>query len=42
MHGSFFPYAVLYSTEPQYILILAVMHHRREPGYWRDRIADTS
>lgn len=32
-----FPYAVLYSIEPGYILIVAVMHCRREPGYWRKR-----
>ena len=33
-----FPYAVLYSIEPDYVLIIAVMHCRREPGYWRHRI----
>ena len=32
-----FPYAVLYSIEPDYILVVAVMHCRREPGYWRNR-----
>ena len=32
-----FPYAVLYSIEPGNILIVAVMHCRREPGYWRNR-----
>ena len=32
-----FPYAVLYSIEPDSILIVAVMHCRREPGYWRNR-----
>ena len=32
-----FPYAVLYTVEPDYILIIAVMHCHREPGYWRDR-----
>lgn len=34
-----FPYAVLYSIETDYILIIAVMHCNREPGYWRNRIA---
>lgn len=34
-----FPYAVLYSVEADYVLILAVMHTYREPGYWRKRIA---
>lgn len=33
-----FPYGVLYSVEPGYVLMLAVMHHSREPGYWRDRL----
>lgn len=33
-----FPYAVLYTIEPEYILIIAVMHCHREPGYWRRRI----
>lgn len=33
-----FPYAVLYSIEDDYILIVAVMHCHREPGYWRDRV----
>ena len=32
-----FPYAILYTIEPDYILILAVMHCHREPGYWRHR-----
>lgn len=33
-----FPYAILYSIESDYILILAVMHCSREPGYWRNRL----
>ena len=33
-----FPYAVLYSIESDYVLIIAVMHCSREPGYWRRRI----
>ena len=32
-----FPYAVLYSIEADYVLIIAVMHCSREPGYWRHR-----
>lgn len=32
-----FPYGVLYTIEPDYILILAVMHCSREPGYWESR-----
>jgi toxin ParE1/3/4 len=34
-----FPYALLYSIEPDTVLIVAVMHCRRKPGYWRSRIA---
>ena len=33
-----FPYAVLYTFEPDFILIVAVMHCSRKPGYWKRRI----
>ena len=29
-----FPYSVLYSIERDYVLIIAVAHGKREPGYW--------
>jgi plasmid stabilization system protein ParE len=32
-----FPYAVLYTIEDNYILILAIMHCSREPSYWKYR-----
>ena len=32
-----FPYGVLYSVEPEGISILAVMHLRRDPDYWKQR-----
>jgi hypothetical protein len=32
-----FPFAILYSVEADYVLIIAVMHLSRAPGYWRDR-----
>lgn len=32
-----FPYVILYTVESDHIVILAVMHSHREPGYWRDR-----
>ncbi|WP_437319543.1 type II toxin-antitoxin system RelE/ParE family toxin [Sorangium sp. So ce385] len=32
-----FPYGLLYSVEPDRILVLAVMHLRRRPRYWRGR-----
>jgi plasmid stabilization system protein ParE len=33
-----FPYGVLYAQREDHILILAVMHLRREPDYWRQRL----
>ena len=30
-----FPYSLLYVVEPGRILVLAVAHHKRRPGYWR-------
>jgi|SRR5579885_3578448 len=33
-----FPYGILYTVEPEFILIVAVMHCSREPGYWKKRI----
>jgi toxin ParE1/3/4 len=32
-----FPYALIYRDDPDEIMILAVMHLHRQPGYWRDR-----
>lgn len=32
-----FPYGVLYCIENDAVLIVAVMHLHREPGYWRQR-----
>jgi toxin ParE1/3/4 len=36
-----FPYALYYRWESQHnrVAIYAVMHLRRKPGYWKDRIA---
>ena len=34
-----FPYGVVYTIEPDFILIAAVMHCSRKPGYWNQRIA---
>jgi plasmid stabilization system protein ParE len=34
-----FPYAVLYLDEPDRIVIVSVMHMRRDPGYWRSRLS---
>ena len=33
-----FPYAVLYVDQPDRVLIIAVMHMKRRPGYWKHRL----
>jgi hypothetical protein len=33
-----FPYGVIYSVEHDAVSILAVMHLRRHPDYWKNRI----
>lgn len=37
-----FPYGVIYHLESEAILVVAVAHLHRRPGYWRDRIAGKS
>lgn len=34
-----FPYSVLYYVRTGEVVIVAVMHHKRQPGYWEDRLA---
>ena len=34
-----FPYGVLFTIEPDFILVVAVMHTSREPGYWKQRLS---
>lgn len=33
-----FPYGLLYIELPERIIVLAVMHLHREPGYWKSRL----
>ena len=33
-----FPFGVLYAVEPDAIVIVAIMHLHRRPGYWKDRL----
>ena len=33
-----FPFSLIYSIESDAILIIAVAHYGRRPGYWRDRV----
>ncbi len=32
-----FPFAVIYSIEPDHIRVIAVAHTKRKPGYWLSR-----
>jgi toxin ParE1/3/4 len=32
-----FPYNIIYRVWEDYIYLVAVAHHRRRPGYWRER-----
>jgi plasmid stabilization system protein ParE len=34
-----FPYSIVYNRNPESVLILAVAHQRRRPGYWQRRVA---
>ena len=34
-----FPYGVLYTIEPDLVLVVAVTHCSRAPGYWKRRVA---
>lgn len=33
-----FPYSLLYTIEPELILVVAIMHCHQAPGYWRSRL----
>lgn len=33
-----FPYGLVYSIEGEELVIIAVMHLHRRPGYWKDRL----
>jgi len=35
-----FPYSVVYLDEPERVWIVAVMHAKRRPGYWRERLGE--
>jgi len=32
-----FPYSIIYAPDKSSLLVLAVAHSRRKPGYWRTR-----
>ncbi len=33
-----FPFNILYSVENDYILVIAIAHHHRNPDYWINKI----
>jgi len=33
-----FPYAIVFIELPKTIRVIAIMHERRRPGYWKNRI----
>ena len=33
-----FPYSILYRMRAEEIVVLAIAHQRRRPGYWRNRL----
>ena len=33
-----FPYSVVYLNQPDRVWIVAVMHAKQRPGYWRERL----
>ena len=35
-----FPYALIFSIEPDHIRIIAVAHTKRKPGYWLKRLSE--
>jgi hypothetical protein len=36
-----FHYDVIYLAREEIVLIVAIAHHKRKPGYWRRRLKDT-
>lgn len=36
-----FPFTIVYQIQPQQLEVLAVMHQRRKPGYWKSRKSRT-
>jgi hypothetical protein len=36
--GPIFPYGIVYLDQTDTIWIVAIMHFKQEPGYWRKRL----
>jgi plasmid stabilization system protein ParE len=37
-----FPFAILYQAGIENVSVIALMHLRRRPGYWKRRVRDTA
>ncbi len=35
-----FPYSLVYAIRSDEVVVIALAHHSRRPGYWKDRLAD--
>ena len=33
-----FPFSIIYREEPDAVSVIAIAHHKRRPGYWKDRL----
>ncbi len=33
-----FPFGIVYQPQPDGVIVVAIAHHRRRPGYWRGRV----
>ena len=33
-----FPYRLVYLVQPGELVVVAIAHEKRKPGYWRDRV----
>ena len=33
-----FPFAVIFRHDPETVIVFAIAHSRRRPGYWQDRL----
>lgn len=36
-----FPYRLVYLVQPAEVVLVALAHEKRKPGYWRDRLASS-
>lgn len=36
-----FPYRLVYLVQPEQLVVVAMAHEKRKPGYWRDRVTST-